>query len=593
MKIIKDKEFYKVTKEELKSVKGIKNTKQALKLATINKPLFSAICIIFVLNIALSVFNALVGRAVLNIFSTHEFNLFTKYAFIILGINLMTYILSYLQSYCFEKFKKEIMLNLKTNTFRRITNLQANCFLNNQTSAFTRRLSDANEIANAFEIIFNTIENIATSLAYSIVLAITSPLLFIICASFYIVKTLIYKYLIPRYNIFRKRNKKIADEANNIAMESIRGASDIKSLNLSSSLVDSYSKKVDENFSTSLSINLWWRNRLMPTNFFAFSVNTCVLMLMIAYFFKHEIYSAGTILFFWSYRGYINNLFRYLFDIRDNFASIEVSASRLMELYDEKTFPIETFGNKEIKRMKGNIEFKNVSFEYEENKTVLDNISFKIEAKKITAIVGKTGCGKSTTLSLISRFYTPTSGEITIDGIESSLLTKESLRKNIGYVQQAPYIFNRSFRENLLLVKPDATEKEIIDACKKSEIHDFITQTKDGYDTLIGENGITLSGGQKQRLAIARALLNNAKIIMFDESTSSLDNEYQAKIQKTIENLSSSHTIIVVAHRLSTIINADKIIFMDKHKIKAEGTHQELFDTCPEYRKLYEIESKK
>ena len=196
-------------------------------------------------------------------------------------------------------------------------------------------------------------------------------------------------------------------------------------------------------------------------------------------------------------------------------------------------------------------------------------------------------------MSLIARFYDVKKGQISIDGINVKSLSKETLRGNIGYVQQSPYIFNRSFKENLLLVKPDATDEEIEDVCKMSEIHNDIMETKDKYNTIIGENGITLSGGQKQRLAIARALLCNAKIIMFDESTSSLDNENQAKIQKTIENLAKTHTIIVVAHRLSTIINADKIIFMKDHNIKAEGTHSELFETCQEYKELYQIENKK
>ena len=148
-----------------------------------------------------------------------------------------------------------------------------------------------------------------------------------------------------------------------------------------------------------------------------------------------------------------------------------------------------------------------------------------------------------------------------------------------------------TFRENLLLIKPNATESELIEACKKSEIYDFISSTKNGLDTIIGENGITISGGQKQRLAIARALLNNANIIMFDESTSSLDNESQNKIQKIIEKLSIDHTIIIVAHRLSTIKNADKIIFIKNHNVKCTGTHDELMKNCEDYRNLYRIES--
>lgn len=169
-------------------------------------------------------------------------------------------------------------------------------------------------------------------------------------------------------------------------------------------------------------------------------------------------------------------------------------------------------------------------------------------------------------------------------------LSKKSIRSNITYIQQSPYIFNMTFRENLLLINPQATEKQLIAACKKSEIYDFIKSTAEGLDTVIGENGITLSGGQKQRFAIYRALLNDSKIIMFDESTSSFDNESQYKIQKVIEGLKKDHTIIVVAHRLSTIINADKIIYFKDHKVYKCGTHEELINSCSDYRDLYKME---
>ena len=350
-------------------------------------------------------------------------------------------------------------------------------------------------------------------------------------------------------------------------------------------------EKQQESYDKNFKLNVWWRNRVLPTNFFANGVNTFVMFLLIIWLFNNSSYSTASFLLFWMYRGHIRTFFTEIFNFTEKFSHVEVASMRVMELFDNEQYPVETFGDKEIKKFKGKIQFKNVHFEYEEKKPVLQGVSFDIDPNKITAIVGKTGCGKSTTLSLIARFYDPKKGRIIVDGVDSKKISKKCLRGNIAYVQQNPYIFNRTFRENLMLVKPEVTEEEIIDACKKSEIHYFILQTKDGYDTLIGENGITLSGGQRQRLAIARALLNNAKVIMFDESTSSLDNENQSKIQKTIENLSKDHTIVVVAHRLSTIINADKIIFMEGSKIKAEGTHQELFETCPEYQELYKIEN--
>ncbi len=591
MQLLKDKEIFKVTKDDKKEVTGLKNTIKAFKLVHIDKKALSLIIILFVISIAINIFNALISKELLNVFTTQTYDRLYIFAIILIITTLFYQIVSYYHTHFYDKFIKKFALDMKIKTYERITDLKASCFSLNQTSTFTRRLYDSSNIVSTFDIIFNTIYTLATTLSYSVILFIYAPILSCVCVAFYMIRIVFNKVVIPKYSALRKRNRKLADEANNLAVETVRGSNDLNSLNIGNNLKDTYNSKNDYQTSQMFSYNVWWRKRSFPTNFFAYSFNSAVLLVLIAVFSSVSVLNATAILFFWSYKGNINTFFTSLINVTENFANIEISASRMMELYDDEKFPSATFGNKDIDVV-GNINFNKVSFSYEPRKPILKEISFNIEANKITAIVGKTGCGKSTTLSLIARFYDPKKGKITLDGVDIKDLSKKCLRENIGYVQQSPYIFNRSFKENLLLVKPDATDAEIEKACKLSEIHSFIMTTKDKYDTLIGENGITLSGGQRQRLAIARALLNNSKIIMFDESTSSLDNENQAKIQAAIENLAKNHTIIVVAHRLSTIINADKIIFMDKHKIVAEGTHKELFETCEEYRKLYEIENK-
>lgn len=591
MKYIKDKNFYKVSKNEVKSVKGLVNTRKALKIADFNKPLFAGIIVFFVLSLVVSIFTALFTKEILSIFTTHQFEKLYTYAFIFLGLYACSYTIDYCQSRCYDCFKRKFIIDLKSKTMARINSLSVSCFATAQTSTFLRRLGDAQEIVRTFDIVFNSIKNIVISGAYCVILITTSPLLFLICTAFYFVKIILFRFIIPKGNALYKKSAVTGDESHNIALETIRGMNDIKSLNLTDSMQKAYDEKLKLYNSQSYSIDIWWQNRMFPVNFFSFVVNNFVLLLLIAYFCTHEFYAAGSILFFWTYKTNINSFFSALFDIRIKFANIEVAASRMMEIYDETKYPVEKFGKTNVKELKGDIAFNNVSFSYVKDKPILENISFEIKPNTVTAIVGKTGCGKSTTLSLLAKFYDLQSGKITIDGHNIKSLSRNTLRNNIGYVQQNPYILNRSFKENLLLLDPDAPFGKIVDACKKSEIHDFIMSTKDQYDTLIGENGINLSGGQRQRLAIARAFLDNSKIIMFDESTSSLDNENQAKIQSAINELAKDHTIIIVAHRLSTIINADKIIFMENHKIKAEGTHQELFKTCDEYRALYEIEN--
>lgn len=305
MKLIKDKEFFKVTKDELKTVKGIENTKKALKLGKIDKGLFALVCIFFVLTVAINTINALVAKDMLEIFTTGEFEKFTYFAFIFLGINTLNYLVMYGQEYFYDKFKKTVTLDIKVNIYNRINSLKASCFTNNQTSTFSRRLYDSNEVVQTFDIIFNTIQNLTISLAYCIVLLISNPILFAVCAVFYLIKAIIYKFIIPKYNLIRKRNRKTADETHNIVLESIRGANDIKSLNLSNAITDNFKEKTDTFNSQSLSIGVWWRNRLLPTNYLAFSINTFFFMLLVAYFVSNNFYAASSILFFYMWPLYI------------------------------------------------------------------------------------------------------------------------------------------------------------------------------------------------------------------------------------------------------------------------------------------------
>ena len=280
---------------------------------------------------------------------------------------------------------------------------------------------------------------------------------------------------------------------------------------------------------------------------------------------------------------------RSLTTIREKLADGKVSAQRVFDIITYKSFTKENYGKLNAENIKGSIEFKNVKFQYDSN-CLFENLNFKIECNKMIAIVGKSGEGKSTILKLINKSYNTNDGEILIDNYNINSLSEQTIRNNISVVAQSPYIFNLSIKENIKLANFKATDEEIEEVCKKVQLHDIIVKLPDGYNTTVGENGVILSGGQKQRLAIARALIKKSKIILFDEATSSLDNNNQEKIKNIIKKLSKDHTVIIVAHRLSTIIDSDCILVLDKHGIINSGTHNELIEKCPEYKKLYEIE---
>lgn len=240
--------------------------------------------------------------------------------------------------------------------------------------------------------------------------------------------------------------------------------------------------------------------------------------------------------------------------------------------------------------LSGQIEFKNVSYAYDGENDVLENVNFTVNKGEKFALVGPSGGGKTTICHLIPHFYNVTDGEIFIDGKEIHTLTMESLRRNIGIVQQDVYLFNSSVKDNILYGRLNATDEEVIEAAKKASIHDYIMSLPKGYDTQIGERGVRLSGGQKQRLSIARVFLKNPPILILDEATSALDNSTEILIQKALDSLCEGRTTLIVAHRLSTVKSADKIAVIDDGKIKEYGTHEELLSENGIYSELYKLQ---
>jgi ATP-binding cassette subfamily B protein len=245
----------------------------------------------------------------------------------------------------------------------------------------------------------------------------------------------------------------------------------------------------------------------------------------------------------------------------------------------------------ELTNVRGNIEFKNVSFRYRDDHAhVLKNISLRVKAGETVALVGLSGVGKTTLCSLIPRFYEVGMGEVLLDGINVRDIKLSSLRRNVGVVQQDVYLFAGTIYENIRYGKPDASEAEVMEAARKANAHDFILSLPDGYHTDIGQRGVKLSGGQKQRLSIARVFLKDPPVLIFDEATSSLDNESEKIVQDSLEELAKHRTTFVIAHRLSTIRNARRILVLTDQGIEEEGTHEELLTLGGTYARLYNMQ---
>lgn len=266
------------------------------------------------------------------------------------------------------------------------------------------------------------------------------------------------------------------------------------------------------------------------------------------------------------------------------------SGRRLFEIMDTAGEVEERPDAVPLPSAEGRVVFEDVSFAYEKDNSVLEDINLVVEPGETVALLGATGSGKSTIVSLVPRFYDVSSGRVTIDGYDVREVTVESLRKQIGMVFQETFLFSASIRENIAYGRPDASLEEIIQAAKIAQAHDFIMSFPQGYDTLVGERGVTLSGGQKQRIAIARALLMNPRILLMDDSTSSVDTETEHQLQQALSLLMKGRTCFVIAHRLSTVKNADKIVVLDRGRIVELGTHEELLARGTIYRRIYETQ---
>ncbi|HLH29996.1 MAG TPA: ABC transporter ATP-binding protein, partial [Terriglobia bacterium] len=297
----------------------------------------------------------------------------------------------------------------------------------------------------------------------------------------------------------------------------------------------------------------------------------------------------GSILVFLSYLGSLYAPIESLMYTGSTIQGASGSAARVMEVMDTEPEVRERGGAIRLQRVHGHVRFKAVSFGYEPSRPVLHDISFEALPGETIAIVGSTGAGKSTLVSLLPRFYDPSGGSVTIDEYDLRDVTINSLRQQIAIVLQESFLFPISIAENIAYGRPNATIEEIMDAARAANAHQFIERLPEGYETMIGERGATLSGGERQRIAIARALLKNAPILILDEPTSALDTETEHMLLQALERLMQGRTTFIIAHRLSTIRNADRIVVLDNGHIIESGSHRELMQVDGRYRRLVSL----
>lgn len=552
-----------------------------------------ALIMLIIISLIISIFNsfgpALMAK-VLDYATSSRLDAALKYLLFVVGLALVIDFFDkivFIRNY--TKIQESITNNIKKDVISSYFEIDNKELLKTSSGIFlTRITSDPDNIINAFDAVRGNFTKILSNIFVFIYIFHINFVLGIITIIGTISVYLVEKSAMDKWNAYRKRRNKLRDRNTTIINEGLKGTHDIKLLNIVEHFKNKVSGNLDELCNDTVgSIKVDSEYVFLRTIVvYAF---TTVLIVLSIYFVKFDVIKVSSLIAIFMYKDRLFTSILYLAWTERQLKEFALSAERIFEVIDHSKFKLEHYGNKRVNELSGKIEFKNVYFKYEKD-SVLKGVSFNIEPKDTVAIVGKSGSGKTTIVNLISKIYEVDKGSILLDGNNINDLDKYSIRNNISVISQKPYLFNMTIKENLLLVSPNASQKQIENVCKICELHNYIMNLPKKYNTLVGEGGVTLSGGECQRVAIARALLMKTNIILFDEATSALDNETQENIQKAINNISSEYTMIIIAHRLSTIKNCNKIIVIDDGKVSGIGTHNELYKNNEIYKSLYEKE---
>lgn len=537
---------------------------------------------------------------------------------VVLGLYILRRIGWYVSDLIYNIYSNKIMADLNSDLAKQVFKLSSKTYSDYDTGTFVQRI--VNDPQVVISRLYDLVDVITNTLSSIIMLVYISTLNLYIGLGYLLFVTICLVIEYFRNKQLRKNSRitrKKGDKINSLTTEIVRSEQDIKALGLEGSLT-----KISKEYYTEYTKTNTKENNI-NTHFYSsrnLIIEVCGVLLLILgiYFIDIGIITLATFMIIYSNNGNLYSLIWGLGEITSVVVEVRVSTERMFSIFNSDIFECERFGSLHVEQIKGEIEFKNVGYSYveydnpfdnEENlklkkkdklklkkkvvstNKIFDNLSFKIQPNTTVAFVGRSGSGKSTILNLMSKMYEVDEGQVLIDGIDIKDLDKESLRSGISLVNQFPYIFDMTIKENLLLVKNDATDEEIESAIERASLKDFIDTLPNKLDTKVGESGIKLSGGQKQRLAIARAFLRNSPIIIFDESTSSLDNFAQEDIKHSIDQMKGKSTIVIVAHRLSTIRNVDKIFFLDGGKIEDIGTFDELFENNVKFKNMFYAEN--
>ena len=553
---------------------------------------------IFILDMLASLCVSLIGivypivtRNMLNDFiPNRQYRLIVGFGLLLLGLYVLRMLLNYFIQYQGHMMGVHMQTQMRSDMFRQLEKLPYSFYDSHETgkimSRMTNDLMDISELAHhgPENILISTV-SIVVSFVYLATINIWLTLIIFVCVPFLLLISLLLRKKMRK--AFQKSRQSIA-VINASVESSISGIRVTKAFNNAAREQEKFEVGNTEFTEARREAYDAMGRFHSGTSFITDIFNVVVLIAGGLFLFNGQIQFGDYSAFVVSVNLFINPVTT-LINFMEQYQNGVTGFERFLEIMDAK--PEEDApGAVDIGRAEGHIQLQDVTYSYDEGKEVLNHISLDIEKGKTFALVGPSGGGKTTICHLIPHFYDLSSGRILLDGRDLHDITRESLRRNIGIVQQDVYLFNASIRENILYGRLDATEEEVIAAAKRANIHDYIMSLEHGYETQIGERGVGLSGGQKQRLSIARVFLKNPPILILDEATSALDNATEILIQQALDELCRGRTTIVVAHRLSTIKNADEIAVITNGSIAEQGTHTELLARGGLYAHLYQLQ---
>ncbi len=512
----------------------------------------------------------------------------------IVGFALFQGILKYLSNYLTDWTGQKISMSLKKDLFKKLTSMDPQFFdVNSSGIVLTRFLSDPDTASR------NIIDMLKSFIATFFGLIGLVGVLLYNSWKLAIIGVTIMAIAITPVTLIRKRIKKVSNATMVVGgnmttnfNETFAGNKIMTAYNLQEDQNQKFDSQILEQFHLAMSLTkrVGW---MSPIMYFVCSIGIALVMAYGNHLILSGQMTAG------SFASFVTSLLllykptKTLGNTLTNLQGVFVAMSRVFELFDLKPQIHSPANPVKLNGLNSSIDFKNVNFEYEQDTPVLKDFSLHVNKGETIALVGNSGGGKSTVVSLLPRFYDVTSGEIDFDGVDIRNFNLDELRQNISFVFQDNFLFSGTIKENILMGNEHATEEEIKKVVAMAHLDEFAHSLENGLDTFVGERGTTLSGGQRQRVAIARAMLKDAPIVILDEATSALDNKSEAIVQKALDNLIQNKTVFVIAHRLSTIKNADRIAVVDEGKLAELGTHEELMNIeNGKYRYLYEMQFK-